>query len=137
MNQQSLYAVDQFFKTYEKIKKNELPETAFGILFSRLSEIDYRNEHQKKIDYYITVFKTGALKVESVPEIERTARNSPQTKKVKALRFYCEKFLKEHYKHVQQPFWKKYKKTPKQFSAIESQEILIMCKTIQGKKSFS
>ncbi len=87
MLQVTLHAVDDFFRTWDKIKAGKISEYSLGILFKRLSKLEYRTEHEKKVDYYVKLFLSGPDHID----------------------IHCNAFLKEHFKKVQAVFWKKYK----------------------------
>lgn len=138
MNQISLLAVDKFFNTYEKIKNGELPCSEFKDLFQELANYDYRNEYEKKIDYYIEIFAGGAIRELKVDTDNSGRYKKAETKKVTDVAYYCKLFLKEHFIHVRKPFWPKYKKYYKnKFAVISPSKIMNFITTIEGVKSGS
>ena len=133
MTEQTLQSVNEFFIIWDKIKKNELPETDFNNFFLKLSKCDYRNEYEKRIDYYIEKFSSGAFRTEEIPEIEWTARNSPHSRNIKDVYYYCKLFLKEHFVHVQKPFWEKYKNSYRDINAVTTKEISEIIKVAKNE----
>jgi len=94
-------------ETVEMIKKGEDINFAFRLKY--LSGKDYRDESQTVIDKYVEIFLEGAYFTEIIPSIERTARNSPASRRVKDPYKWVKLFMGEDFHKVQQPFWDIYK----------------------------
>jgi hypothetical protein len=105
----TIKTIDKLLATIEDIKAGKFPQYKLNEFLRKLSIIDYRNEYEKKVDYYIKIFAQGAVIEVPIDPKKWTAINSPKTEKKTDVIFHCKNFIKESFKYVQQPFWKRYK----------------------------
>ena len=125
MTQSTLFAIDKCLSIFDKIKNNELKETDLNSFFAELSKLDYRSDHEKKIDYYIDIFSKGCYEKKERDTIYITARNSERYENVRNVKKYADQLQSEHFVHVRKPFFEKYKKEyKKHLNAISPKEIL-------------
>ena len=135
-------ARDKINSTFEKIEAGDLPETELKEIFSYLATFDYRNEYQKKVDYYIEIFAKGAMRSIPTDPKTQTATNSKKIIQKNDTKYYCELFIKEHFVHVQKEFWKKYKTEQKKHmniypwerQPIPGKDIVKICQSLKTTK---
>lgn len=135
MTESTLHAMDVCYRTFDKIKAGDMPETDLTKIFLDLSLIDFRTEYEKKVQNYINTFIQGAMIIKDV-EV-RTASNSDKTYKKQDIEYHCKLFIAEHWKHVQQEFWPKYKDEYKRVGynnryAVAPSTILLFIKRIKS-----
>jgi hypothetical protein len=85
----TITAYDRFYTLSKQISENKASQSELKTLFTELSKLDYRTEHEKQVDFYIVAFS--------------------RMKNIENIETLCVNFAKEHYKYVQMEFWKKYK----------------------------
>lgn len=102
-------AMQQCLKVFKDIEKGEFKEKGLSAFFKKLSNIDYRDEYETKVDFYIKTFATGAYRITETDPRTWTASNSRRNIEKPDVKYYCTKFLSEHFVHVQREFWKRYK----------------------------
>jgi hypothetical protein len=101
-------AIGECIERFNDISAGKVSPEILNYLFKKLSERDYRSESEIAIVRYMDAFKDGAIVTEDVPSIERTAMNSPKTRDVKNVQRWCSSLKKEHFIHIQKPFFKRY-----------------------------
>lgn len=135
LTQSTLQAFNDCYELFDEIKKDPSKQKELRSLFFTLSNIDYRTEYDKQLEYIISSFLSGAKIEKEIDSKYRTALNSPRTEIVTDIKYHCEYLLKSHYKYVQQPFWSKYKEMVKMYNYPESISTKIIYDTIQEIKA--
>jgi hypothetical protein len=74
-----------------------------------IAYFDYRTTEEKQVDAFVDSFLQGGLFTEVVPDIERTARNSPKYTSKTNPKEMAKRLKATDFNKVQKPFWQKYK----------------------------
>jgi len=88
LSEKAMNMLDEFNTLTNAIDAEEETPGKFNVFFKKYAREDFRNEHEKEIDFFIIGFATITIE------------------KMKPL---CELLSKSHFKYVQEPFYKKYK----------------------------